>query len=256
MIDLCTATNSKYLKNALLLADSYVSNGYTGKIYLYYFNILDSDIKNIKLQYPHIEFILVPKVCEHAYEPNVFFYKTYAIKHCLQYSDCFLYSDATNLFQQSINIVDYFLNESLFLPYTNPILINKYWTTQKCFYKMNAEQSKTAPQYWAGLQGYKNIEQNHHFINLMYEYMLDPEIACPGTLTDRPDGENADCIQHRADQSVFSVLIDKLNRHQPYNEERYRLFGDKQTQQLFDRDYRYSEKDCCISSRHTKFLRI
>jgi hypothetical protein len=256
MIDLCTATNDKYFANAILLARSYIDNLYNGNIYLYYFNIDKNKIAKSQTENPTIQFKSIPKTCNHAYEPNVFFYKTYAIKDCINNSGCFLYSDATNLFQNFTNITDYFIDDRLFLPYIHPLLINKYWTTQKCFYRMESEASEHSPQYWAGLQGYRNTTDNQHFINLMYEYMMDPEIALPGALTNRPDGKFSDCIQHRQDQSVFSILIDKLSNHQPYNEEKQKLFGDKQTFQLLDKNYSYNESDCCILSRKTKFLQL
>jgi len=254
MIDLCTVTNSKYLPNAIALVNSYIYHSYTGRIFLYYFDISNQVIEEYKSKYPNINFVDIPKVCKHAYEPNVFFYKAYTLKDCIDNSDCFLYSDATNLIQKNIEITDFFLNDSLLLPYTHSLLINKHWTTQKCLHKMNAINSSDRPQYWAGLQGYKNTKDNQKLINLMYEYMLDSDIALPGTLTDFPEGKQANCIQHRCDQSVLSILIDQLNRHQTYNEQRQTLFGDKQTFKLLDPNYTYSIHDVCISSRQTKYL--
>lgn len=256
MIDLCTVTNDKYLANAILLAQSYINNSYHGNIYLYYFDVKQNIIVNYKTQYDHINFLPIPKFCDHAYEPLVFAYKTYAIKDCLKYSDCFLYSDATNLFQKLISVIDYFMDDSLFLQYTHPILANTYWTTKKCFKKMQSFSSINAPQYWAGLQGYKNTKTNQDFINLMYEYMLDPDIALPNTSIQYPDGNNFDCIQHRCDQSVFSVLIDKTNKHQNYDPKKQALFGDQQTFKLMDKNYSYNETDCCILSRKTKYLSL
>lgn len=255
MIDLCTVTNNKYLPNAIALANSYTHHSYDGQIFLYYFDIASQIIETYKSRYPRFNFIDIPKVCDHAHEPTVFFYKAYALKDCINKSDCLLYSDATNFFEQNTRIIDYFIHDNLFLPYNHPFLINKYWTTKKCLQKMNAMNSSNSPQYWAGLQGYKSTKDNQEFINTMYEYMLDPDIALPGVLTNRPEGEQANCIQHRCDQSVLSVLIDKFNKHQPYSEERQKLFGDKQTFELADPNYTYSISDICIFSRKTKYLK-
>jgi hypothetical protein len=256
MVDLCTVTNSKYLPNAIALVNSYIYHAYTGRIFLYYFDISNQVIEKYKYKYLNINFVDIPKVCKHAYEPNVFFYKAYALKNCISNSDCFLYSDATNLIQKNIEITDFFLNDSLFLPYTHPLLINKHWTTQKCLYKMNAINSSDRPQYWAGLQGYKNTKDNKELINLLYDYMLDPEIAYPNSSVRHPDGQESDCIEHRQDQSVLSILIDLLNRHHPFLMKNQLLFGDQQTFKMLDPNYIYSISDICISSRQTKFLTI
>lgn len=256
MIDLCTVTNDKYLSNAMTLANSYKEQSYQGRIYLYYFNIANTIISEYKSNYSHINFIPIPKVCAHAYDAKVFFYKVYALKDCMSHSNCFLYSDATNLIQKLWPITDYFIDDSLFLQYAHPILLNKYWTTKKCLNKMESLNSMDAPQYWAGLQGYRNTIRNQQFINMMYEYMLDPDVAYPDTSIKYPDGNQSLCIEHRQDQSVFSILIDKTNRHQHYDTQKQSLFGDQQTFQLLDQNYSYNESDCAILSRKTKFLSL
>lgn len=253
MIDLCTVTNNKYLPNAIALANSHIRHSYDGNIFLYHFDIPNQIIEIYKSRHPKINFIDIPKVCDHAHEPTAFFYKAYTLKDCLKNSDCFLYSDATNFFEQNVQIIDYFIQDNLFLPYNHPLLINKYWTTKQCLHKMNAIGSLNSTQYWAGLQGYKNTKENQEFIKLMYNYMLDPEIAFPIASIRYPDGSQSNCIEHRQDQSVLSILIDQFNKHQPYNEEKQKLFGDKQTFELLDSNYTYSISDMCIFSRKTKF---
>jgi len=253
-IDLCTVTNNRYLPNAIALANSYTHHSYDGQIFLYYFDVPSQIAEAHKTRHPKINFIDIPKVCDHAHDPRGFFYKAYTLKDCLRNSDCFLYSDATNFFEQNIQITDYFLYDNLFLPYNHSLLINKHWTTKKCLQKMNAISSSNSSQYWAGIQGYKNTKNNQEFINLMYEYMLDPEIAYPNPSIRYPDGPESDCIEHRQDQSVLSILIDQFNKHTPFLTKNQLLFGDKQTFELLDSSYRYSISDICLYSRKTKFL--
>ena len=219
---------------------------------LYYFNINKEEIYKYNKLYPDISFIEIPKVCEYAHNPTVFFYKVYAINDCINKSNKFIYSDATNVFNRFVDINAYLIDDSLFLQYNNKNLLNKFWTTEKCFKKINCDFAKIMPQYWAGFQCYKSTKENKLFVKSMYDFMLDPEIAMPDTSIKKPDGLYADCIEHRQDQSVLSLLIYKNFREQKYNHEKQQLFGDWQTFKMFDSRYEHNLENCCLSSRESK----
>lgn len=252
-MDLCTVTNKKYLNNVFNLVNSYKINSYNNNVFIYCFDMSGDEIEQLNSTYQKYNFINIPKVVEYAYDPTTFFYKVYAINDCIKKSNFFIYSDATNVFNKFINIEKYLIDNSLFLPYNNPKLINKYWTTKKCFERMSCFEAAIMPQYWAGLQIYKSTNENVNFINEMYNFMCDPEIALPNTSIKMPDGDNTSCIEHRQDQSVLSVLIHKHCRHQRYDPEKQFLFGDWQTFSYFDVSYKNNLKDCIISSRESKF---
>jgi hypothetical protein len=252
-MDLCTVTNKRYVKNAINLINSYRVNSYNQKVYFYCFDMNQEEIKNLSELYKEITFLEVPKVCEWAYKPTVFFYKTFAINDCINKSDGLIYSDATNVFNRYVDIKNYLIDDSLFLPYNHERLLNKYWTTNKCFEKMECNSAKNMMQYWAGFQAYMSTKENKQFVQEMYNYMLDSDIALPDTTKNTPDGINATCNQHRCDQSVLSLLINKYFRHQRYDHNRQLLFGDWQTYQSFDNNYRHDMLYCALSSRESKF---
>jgi hypothetical protein len=255
-MDLCTVTNYKYLKNAIVLADSYHRSN-TGNIFIYYFDIPDSIINIYKKTYNYIKYIYVPKECEYAHDPKVFFYKAYSLNHCINnLSHSFWYSDATNIFTRKIeNPYSYFHNNMLVLPYTHPILVNKYWTSKKCLSKLNARLSSyDSPQYWAGFQGYKVSLETKKLLSTLYENMFDPDIALPSVDVKYPDGEKSQCIEHRQDQSVLSILIDLFSLHQTYNHTKQLLFGDSQTFHMFDKSsYNNYYLEPYLLSRYTKY---
>lgn len=256
-MDLCTVTNYRYLKNAILLANSYIRCGFDGKIYLYHFDISESIINLYKKIHTNIVFLNVPKECDYAYESKIFFYKSYALNDCIaNHSEFFLYSDATNTFATHIdNIEQYFYKNILILPYIDIKLSNKYWTTKLCLHKMNANDTiANSFQYWAGLQGYKSCDQTKKLLSLLHEKMLDPDIAKPAANIRYPDGPNNDCIEHRQDQSVLSILIEQLNLSCKYDHRKQSLFGDLQTFKLFNSLYHDDPSiERCIISRDTKY---
>lgn len=251
-MDLVTVTNKKYIKNAINLINSYKLNLYNKNIFLYYFDIEEEEINILQKKYKDIHFVKIPKVCDYAYNPTVFFYKVYAINDCINKTKSLIYSDATNVFNSFVGIEKFLIDDSLFMPYNNNKLLNKFWTTKKCFEKMECQTAKIMPQYWAGFQVYKNTAGNREFIKEMYEYMLDPEVALPDTSVKNPDGMLSDCIEHRQDQSVLSILVHKNFRDQKYDHKKQMLFGDWQTFKHFDNEYIYESK-CCLSSRESKF---
>jgi hypothetical protein len=253
---LCTATNYNYLNNAIILAKSCLEYSYSQDIFIYYFDISESIINKYKERYTAINFIRIPKLYDHSYDPLVFWYKTYAIKECIKNTDMLIYSDATNLFLKNTNIANFFNKDCLLLPYNSNKLLNKYWTTKKCFEKLDMVSAKDKYQYWAGFQCYRNSNTNLQFVTDMYNYMCDPEIALPGTNVKHPDSDNGSCFYHRCDQSVLSLLIYKYNKNQAFNAITQKLFGDHQTFKLFDHTYDIELSDMCLSPRHTKQMNL
>lgn len=252
-MDLCTVTNKKYLKNVFNLVNSYKINSYNKNIFIYCFDMSDEEIETISHTYEQYRFIKVPKVVEYAYDSTTFFYKCFAINDCIKKSSFFAYSDATNVFNRLVDIERYLIDDSLLLPYNHNKLTNLYWTTQRCFEKMNCVEAAIMPQYWAGFQVYKSTNDNVKFISEMYKYMLDADIALPNISIKKPDGDNAPCVEHRQDQSVLSNLIHKHYRHQKYDVERQNLFGDWQTFISYEPNYKHDLKNASLSSRESKF---
>jgi len=253
-VDLCTVTNQKYVKNALNLINSYRKNSYNQTVFLYYFNLNEETVKALQaIESKNIILKKVPFSCDHAYEPTVFYYKTFAIKDALPISKGIIYSDATNAFVKKDNLHENLVDDALFLPYNDNRLTNQYWTTDRCFKKMKAESAKNMMQYWAGFQAYSNLKKNIDFVEEMHEYMLDPDIALPNTSVKNPDGETMPCKEHRQDQSVYSLLIHKHYRHNFYNPVLQAKYGDWQTFKVHDNNYNVDENKIVLSARESKF---
>jgi hypothetical protein len=235
-MDLVTVFNGKFAKNALNLLRSYKFHSYDQNIYLYHFG----QISEIELDYfrqlKNVNLIRIPEITEYAYEPGAFFYKTYALNDVVSRSDKFIYSDSANCFVSSANNIENDLEEgSLFLPYPQEILSNQYWTTKKCFSTIDgSEGSEIMPQYWAGFQVYQIDQSNRNMIEEMYYYSKTPDALLPNVGVDKPDGIDGKCIQHRCDQSIFSIMIHKYDKHQRFDLDRANKYGDWQTFKVFD----------------------
>lgn len=255
-MDLCTVISENFIPQAINLIQSYRVNSYDKNVYLYYFNT-DPDKLAIFSQIfgSKIRLVEVENVCAHALAPRVFFYKTYAINDCiLNHSDGFIYSDSANCFiRPATNIEEDLIDDSLFMAYPYQKLTNQYWTTKKCLYVIDAPAAEIMPQYWAGFQVYKKTPQNVNFVEEMYAHMMNPDIALPDTTVRYPDGNESPCIEHRQDQSVFSVLIHKHNRHQSFDPIRNSKYGDWQTLAEFDRNYKHDFDKMILSPRESKF---
>lgn len=251
---LCTVTNEKFLLNSFNLIKSFFSFIPNGTAYLYVFgDDLPNDLdKNI----PKGDVIItkIPKVCEYIYNPLVFLYKAYALKDCIdKCGGVLLYSDSTHCFIRDPSVIhDDIYEDFLFLPYTDPRLTNRLWTTKQCFNEMDALSALDKPQYWAGFQAYKKSEKTKSFLDSMYNFMLNPRIAFPDSSVRYPDGESSSCIEHRQDQSVLSLLIDKNQIHQPFCQEKNERYGDWQTIKLLNPMYVHNESKMILSPRESK----
>jgi len=253
-VDLCTVTNQRYFVNAINLIKSYQVNSCNEKVFLYYFDLDDDTLAKAKhLESEKLELREVPESCPHAYEPTVFYYKTFAIKDSLPSSQGIVYSDATNAFIKKSDIRESLVDGAMFLPYNDERLLNKYWTTDRCFEKMSADSARNMMQYWAGFQAYEKSDKNIKFTEEMHEYMLDPEIALPNTSVKNPDGENRMCKEHRQDQSVYSLLIHNHFRHNFYDPILQNKYGDWQTFKVHDPNYIVNEAQMVMSARESKF---
>ena len=254
-MDLCTVISESFIPQAFNLIQSYKINSYDSKVYLYYFNTPREKLKIFE-HFPadQIEMIEVPKVCAHAHEPRAFFYKAYAVSDCLtNRTEQMIYSDSANCFIKGENIKEDLTNGCLFMPYAHPKLTNEYWTTERCFKKMNLEDAKRMPQYWAGLQAYTKTTENVMFVGEMLEWMKDPEVALPDTTIKYPDGDQSKCVEHRQDQSILSLLIHKYNKHQVFDTEKNNKYGDWQTHMSFNPQYKHNFDKMVLSPRESKF---
>lgn len=255
-MDLCTVISERFIPQALNLIQSYKINSYNKKTYLYYFNTERTKLSIFNETFgDSVELIEVDKVCEHAHSPRVFFYKTFALYDCfLNRTDELIYSDSANCFIRPTDTLDRDLvDNSLFMVYPYSGLTNQYWCTQKSISIVGAMGSEIMPQYWAGFQAYKKSYKNVKFVKDMYEHMLDPNMALPDTTVRYPDGPSSPCIEHRQDQAVFSLLIHKHNRHQPFDPVKNTKYGDWQTLREFDRNYNHDFNKMVLSPRESKF---
>jgi len=255
-MDLCTVISQRFIPQALNLIQSYKINSFDKKVYLYYFNTEKSELQVFDKLFPNqVIPIEVMPVCDHALSPRAFFYKVYAINDCLlnQTTDM-IYSDSANCFIRPTDTLQQdLIDESLFMSYNHPGLLNESWTTKECFRIMNAPGAEIMPQYWAGFQVYKKNSDNVNFVSEMYDYMMNPLAALPDTTVRQPDGPGTPCKEHRQDQSVLSVLIHKHNRHQFYDHEMTLKYGDWQTIYEFDNSFRPDPDKIVLSPRESKF---
>ena len=255
-MDLCTVISQDYIPQAVNLIQSYKVNSFDGDVFVYYFNTEKEQLEIFnKIFGSQVKLYPVKEVCEHALSPRVFFYKTYALADCfLNHSDSLIYSDSANCFvNKTDSIENDLVDESLFLVYTHPKLTNQYWCTKKSLQVMGSFGAEIMPQYWAGFQAYKKTNDNIKFINDMYDYMLNPQVALPDTTVIKPDGPDSLCREHRQDQSVFSVMIHKHNRHQMFNVQKNTKYGDWQTIVEFDHGYKHDFDRMVLSPRESKF---
>jgi hypothetical protein len=253
-MDLCTVFSENYILSAVNLIKSYNIHGYNSKIYLYYFNCDKNKLSIFNKFKNEIEICEVEKTTDFAYNPKAFFYKIYAIADCAKKSKSFIYSDSTNCFiSDATKIHTDLIDDCLFVAYPYEKLINKYWTTKKCFEIMKSPAAKIMPQYWAAFQAYNMTLQNEMFIQELYKYGCERDCLLPENNVKNPDGIENPCIEHRQDQSILSILIDKFDKHQFYNIDRDNKFGDWQTLASFDSQYKSDMSKRILSPRESKF---
>ena len=255
---LSTVTNNKFFFSSVNLIESYKQNSFNKEILFYYFDLDEQCLLFLKNRYGR-QIILkeVERPCDHAHSPRTFFYKIAAIYGASKLGHDFIYSDATNAFVNMTVELKKDMSERncLFMKYPFEALKNKYWITKRCFEKMNcAEERYTeGPQYWAGYQCYKDNEVSRQMIDEMYSHALDKEIIEPDTTVKYPDGDTSICREHRQDQAIFSLLIEKYNLQQDYKNDILNKYGDQQTLVSYDRSYVFDTKKIVLFSRMSKF---
>jgi hypothetical protein len=255
---LSTVTNNKFFLSSINLIESYKHNSFNKEILFYYFDLDEVYLDFLQNRYGS-QIILkeVERVCDYAHSPRMFFYKVAAIHGASKFGHDFIYSDATNAFVNMTVELKRDVKKSgcLFLKYHPEQLKNKYWTTEACFTQMgcDSERYRGAPQYWAGYQCYESNHTNSQFINEMYNCSLNLEIIGPDTTVKKPDGPESLCIEHRQDQSILSLLIEKYNLQQDYESDILNKYGDQQTLVSFDPSYTLDPNKIVLFSRMSKF---
>jgi hypothetical protein len=257
---LVTVTNEKFAASTFNLINSYKAFSFDEYVLVYDFGLKKETANLLRETYKDQVYVnSVDKVCDHSHEPRTFFYKAFAIKNGFNDSTKdIIYSDATNAFvKESKDLYQDTVNSGgrLLLPYTAEKLSNKYWCTEKSFKKMHCDKEDyyNSPQYWAGFQCYQHTQENKEFVDTMYDYMMDIELAGPDTTVKRPDGYDAPCIEHRQDQSVLSLLIERWGWRQRYDEEINNKYGDLSTFADWEEGFSYDEDKVVLSARFSKF---
>lgn len=255
-MDLCTVISEKFIPQAINLIQSYKINSFDSKVHVYHFNTSPEKLNIFnELFSDQVMLREVLPVCPHALEPRLFFYKAYALSDCLiNHSESMIYSDSANCFiRKTDELENDLIDGTLFLPYQHPRLSNQYWTTKRCFEKIQANGAEYMPQYWAGFQAYTRTDKNVEFVEDILKHMKDPEVAYPKTTVKYPDGKENKCIEHRCDQSVLSILIHKHNRHHIFDVDKNNKYGDWQTIVYFNKDYKHDFDRMILSARESKF---
>jgi hypothetical protein len=240
-MNLVTVASDKYLNHLIQLFDSYNQQPFKQDIYLYCFNFLDNQKDLLFKKYANIKIFDIPQINDYTYNPKIFFFKCFALKNAIQQQMDFIYSDAANVFIRDSSFIIDHINKTgnLFLQYPMKTKMNKFFTTSICFKKMkcDTDEYKNSQQYWAGLQAYKNNEINKKLIYEMYDHMTDKDIAFPEANIQKPEGINSECIYHRNEQSVLSLLIKKYNIEQNFEYQMFNKCGDYPTVFMHDKSY-------------------
>ncbi|MDP1712210.1 MAG: hypothetical protein Q8K86_07115 [Candidatus Nanopelagicaceae bacterium] len=235
-MNLVTVADGNFLVSALNLMCSYRRHSPSfDRIVFCHFNIPPTTIQKIATYFGD-RFVAqaVEPVCPHALDPRLYFFKTYALHAAKRFNEPFLYLDAGELIVDSLLDFERVLKarQRVYVQYPHhPFFRNDGWTTNRCFQKLGCddERFRGAFQYMGGLQAYLPTAENWAFIDEVYALTQDIEIAGPSCKHDRPDGPNGACRQHRNDQSVLSVLIERNGWQQPYDEGFFAGYGDIRT---------------------------
>ena len=118
---------------------------------------------------------------------------------------------------------------------------------------MESPMAQMMPQYWAAFQVYNMTNENKIFINEMYRYAKIKDCLLPEVGVKNPDNCIDGCIEHRSDQSILSLLINKFDKHQFYDIIKDNKYGDWQTLISFDKNYKIDMTNRVLSPRESKF---
>jgi len=241
-MNLVTVGSERYMNHLIQLFDSYNQQPFKQYIYLYTFQFPNNNKKYLFDRYENLKIFDIPVINDYIYNSKVFLFKCYALKNCIEQHIDFIYSDSANVFMNdSSSIVEHIQKTgNLFLQYPMLTKKNRFFTTSTCFKEMgcDTEEYRNSQQYWAGLQGYINNRINRELISEMYDAMLNKNIAFPEAHIQKPEGINSDCVYHRNEQSVLSLLIKKHNLEQNFEYEMFNKCGDYPTVFMHDESYR------------------
>ncbi len=242
-MNLLTVANEKFIPHCIQLIDSYNQQPFRETVHLYVFETSEITKNKILMRYNNVIIHDIPNINDYIYNPKIFLFKSYALKNMIGRKIDFIYSDSANIFARDCTAIveSLYKNKNLFLQYPIEGLKNKFWTSKKCFKEMNCETQEyfDSPQYWAGLQGYVYNELNEKFILEMYDLMLNINCAYPESNIHKPDGFSEDCLYHRNEQSVLSLLIKKYGLEQEFDYDMFNKCGDFPT--MFNYDKKYSD---------------
>lgn len=260
MISLVTVVSNDFAPSVFNLIESYRLNSCNENIYLIYFDLYEEYLTLLKENYgEQINLFKVESECPHAFNKNFYFPKAYALKIASSLETPFMMCDAAHAFVSKTYELEYMLEKEkrFFIEYPNEIFKNKYWATKKSIKLLGCDSKEflEAQSYWAGFHAYMPTEDNKSMILEVYKYMLNSDIAGPSNLIRKPDGNDSECIAHRNDQSVLSLMINKYKFNQKFDQYKYARYGDLQTAQaMLPEVYsKIEQKSICLYSRYSKF---
>lgn len=234
-MNLVLTANWPYRKVALNLIESYRQNGGSGKVLYCPFGPFEkSHIDVVRSHYEgQVEFREVERMCPHAHEPGLQYFKAFALAAALDWKEPFLYLDVLEEIRSWPVAVEKALEREgrFFMSYPpDPFYRNDKWTTNECFRRMGCDETRfrAAPQHWSAVLAFAPTTDNEGFLSEMHEFMKDPLIAGPAMRIDRPDGQDG-CMAHRSDQSVFSLLVVKAGWTQAFDPALFAAYGDTTT---------------------------
>lgn len=258
-MNLITVTNNTFAPCVFNLIESYKLNSCNEDIFIIYYDLKKEYIELFKKRYG-LQVCLIPveEECEHAFNSRFYFPKAYALKTANFINKPFMICDASHAFINKTYELEYLVEEKtrFFIEYPTEIFKNKYWATKKSLKLANCDSDfyKEAQSYWSGFHAYYPTDENKSMIQEQYELMLNPDIAGPSNLLQKPDGISETCMAHRNDQTVLSLMIQKYGFNQPFNIDLYNKFGDLQTAQaMLPSIYKMLDKNkICLYSRFSK----
>jgi hypothetical protein len=258
-MDLVTVTNNVFAPCVFNLIESYKQFSSNENIYVIHYDLKEEYIILLKQIYKNqVNFIKVEEECKHAHNSRYYFPKGYALKFAAKNLDQFALCDASHAFLKKTYELEYFLEKDsrFFIEYPEEIFKNKYWSTKKSLIMsgMDDEETKNAQSYWSGFHAYITTDENKEMLNEQYRLMLLEEMAGPSNLLNKPDGVNSECIAHRNDQTVLSLMIHKYKFRQPFELDKYNKHGDIQTaQRMLPEVYnKMSPSKTILFSRYSK----
>ena len=256
-MDLVTVTNNVFAPCVFNLIESYRLNSSNEQVHIIYFDLEQEYVDLFKKTYgKQVNLIPVQKDCEHAFNPRFYFPKGFALKYAAQNLKTFLMCDASHAFVNKTYDLEYYIEKDtrFFIEYPGETFKNKHWCSKKSLdiLECNTKEIREAQSYWSGLHGYVVNDENKQMLMDQYHSMLHKDVAGPSNLIRYPDGPKADCIGHRNDQTVLSLMIYKYGFRQPFDLSKYNRYGDLQTMQVMMPNI-YSQFDLSKVAMYSRF---